>query len=202
MPDESDDRRDLVVIGASAGGVETLTRVVAKFPIDLQAAVCIVLHVSPESPSALARILQRAGPLPCRSARDGDPLRLGAILVAPPDHHLVVDADCVRLTVGPRENGHRPSVDVLFRSAAAARDGRVVGVILSGTRDDGAAGLSVIKAKGGATVVQDPEEALYPGMPASAIARVAVDAVVPADQIAGVVAGIVNGVERLLNTER
>jgi two-component system, chemotaxis family, protein-glutamate methylesterase/glutaminase len=185
--------RDLVVIGASAGGVETLRRVVATLPEDLHAAVCIVLHIAPGSPSALAHILERAGTLPCHAARDGDYLRHGMILVAPPDHHLVIEDDHVRLTVGPRENGHRPAVDALFRSAAAARDERVVGVILSGTQDDGTAGLAVIKANGGATVVQDPAEALYAGMPASAVANVVVDAVVPSDQIAGVVARMVNG---------
>lgn len=189
--------RDLVVIGASAGGVQTLKRVVATLPKDLQAAVCIVLHIAPGSHSALANILERAGPLPCRPARDGDYLRLGRILVAPPDRHLMIEGDRARLTVGPRENGHRPAVDVLFRSASAARHGRVVGVVLSGTRDDGTAGLAAIKANGGATVAQDPEEALYPGMPASALAHVVVDAVAPSEQIAGVVEAMVNGSPQL-----
>jgi two-component system chemotaxis response regulator CheB len=196
MSDENEVGRDLVVIGASAGGVETLKRVVAGLPKDLQAAVCIVLHVAPGSHSALAHILERAGPLPCMPARDGDYLRLGRILVAPPDHHLMIEGDRARLTVGPRENGHRPAVDALFRSASAARNGRVVGVVLSGTRTDGTAGLAVIKDNGGATVVQDPEEALYPGMPASALAHVVVDAVVPSQQIAAVVEAMVNGSAR------
>lgn len=188
-------KRDLVVIGASAGGVETLKTVVSGLPGDLPAAVCIVLHIAPSSPSALARILQRAGTLPCRAASDGEPLRPGQILVAPPDHHLVVEDGRARLTVGPRENGHRPAVDVLFRSAATARHTRVIGVVLSGTRDDGAAGLAVIKSSGGAAIVQDPEEALYPGMPASALAHVLVDAVVPSEQIAETISSMVNGKE-------
>lgn len=188
-------QRDLVVIGASAGGVETLKRVVAGLPPDLPAAVCIVLHIAPGSPSALARILQRAGNLPCRAAADGEPLRAGQILVAPPDHHLVIEDGRARLTVGPRENGHRPAVDVLFRSAATARHTRVVGVVLSGTRDDGSAGLAVIKSSGGAAIVQDPEEALYPGMPSNALAHVMVDAVVPSDQIAETICAMVNGQE-------
>jgi two-component system chemotaxis response regulator CheB len=188
-------KRDLVVIGASAGGVETLKRVVAGLPTDLAAAVCIVLHISPGSPSALARILERAGRLPCRAASDGEPLRPGEILVAPPDRHLVIEDGHARLTVGPRENGHRPSVDVLFRSASVARHTRVVGVVLSGTRDDGSAGLAVIKSGGGAAIVQDPEEALYPGMPSSALAHVAVDAVVPSEQIARTIFSMVNGQE-------
>lgn len=156
MPDDGERRRDLIVIGASAGGVETLRLVVAELSPKLPAAICIVLHISPESPSALASILQRAGQLPCRPARDGDPLREGQILVAPPDHHMVIEDRRVRLTVGPRENGHRPAVDVLFRSAGAVGDGRVIGVVLSGTRDDGTAGLAVIKSNGGAAIVQDP----------------------------------------------
>ena len=193
MPDEGEPRRDLVVIGASAGGVETLRLVVAGLPPDLRAAICIVLHIAPRSPSALGGILQRAGPLPCRPARDGDVLEPGRILVAPPDHHLVVEDRHVRLTVGPRENGHRPGIDVLFRSAAQAGDGRVIGVVLSGTRDDGTAGLAEIKSHGGVAVVQDPDDALYDGMPVSALAHVAVDAVVPAAQVAAVVTDMVNG---------
>lgn len=190
---EVEPRRELVVIGASAGGVETLKSVVAGFPADLPAAVCVVLHIAPTSPSALAQILRRAGRLPCRPAEDRAPLRRGTIVVAPPDHHLLLEDAVVRLSVGPRENGHRPSVDVLFRSAAAVWHDRVIGVILSGTRDDGAAGLAAIKASGGATIVQDPDEATYPGMPASALAHVAVDAVVPSALIAQTVSAMVSG---------
>jgi two-component system, chemotaxis family, protein-glutamate methylesterase/glutaminase len=193
VQEKSDGHRDLVVIGASAGGVEVLTRVARDLPPDLRAAICIVLHIAPGSPSMLAHILGRAGRLPCRPARDGERLRRGTILVASPDHHLVIEDGHVRLTVGPRENGHRPAIDVLFRSAAAALDSRVVGVVLTGTRDDGSAGLAVIKAAGGGTIVQDPAEATYGGMPASAIANVAVDAIVPSDRVASTIASMVNG---------
>jgi two-component system chemotaxis response regulator CheB len=193
MAGRSAGRRDLVVIGASAGGVEVLSRVVKDLPPDLRAAVCIVLHIAPGSPSMLAQILGRAGRLPCRPANDGEPLREGTILVAPPDHHLVIQDSRVRLTAGPRENNHRPAIDVLFRSAATALDSRVVGVVLTGTMDDGSAGLAVIKASGGATIVQDPRDATYGGMPTSAIAHVAVDAIVPAALVGSTIAAMVNG---------
>ena len=193
--DSPDTRHDLVVIGASAGGVETLKRVVADLPADLRATICVVLHIAPGSPSALARILRRAGRLPCRPATDGEPLSLGEILVAPPDRHLVIEDGRVRLTIGPRENNHRPAVDALFRSAAIARGDRVIGIVLSGTRDDGTAGLAVIKAQGGLAIVQDPADATYPGMPASALDHVAVDAVVPSGEIGRAIAAMVNGTD-------
>ncbi len=182
----------LVVMGASAGGVVTLLRIVAGLPPDLPAAVCIVLHLAPSSPSALARILDLAGPLPCRPAADGDALRPGVILVAPPDRHLVIEHEHVRLTTEPQEHGHRPSVDVMFRSAASAYGEHVLGVVLSGAQDDGTAGLASIKAGGGRTVVQDPSEALYSGMPSSALASVAVDAVVPSDRVAETITKLVS----------
>jgi two-component system, chemotaxis family, protein-glutamate methylesterase/glutaminase len=181
------------VIGASAGGVEALKAVAARLPSDLPAAICVVLHIAPTSTSALAGILGRAGDLPCRAAVDGEPLRPGHILVATPDHHLIVEDGVARVTVGPRENNHRPSIDTLFRSAAHAHGPGVVGVVLSGTRDDGSAGLAIIKSHGGAAVVQDPDDALYPGMPSNAIAHVAVDAVAPAALVADAVTALVRG---------
>lgn len=190
-------RHDLVVVGASAGGVETLIRVVAGLPPELPAAICIVLHVSPDSPSLLAHILERAGKLPCGTATDGAPLRAGEILVAHRDRHLVVADGHVRLSAGPAESGHRPSVDVLFRSAADAFGSRVVGVILSGNQNDGTAGLAAIKAAGGMAVVQDPDEALYPGMPSEALAHVQVDAVAPSTLIAATITAIVMGADRI-----
>lgn len=191
--DDAGTNRDLVVIGASAGGVEALKEVVAGIPADLPAAVCVVLHLAPGSHSALAHILDRAGPLPCGSAIDGAALRSAEIVVAPPDHHLVIEGRVARLTVEAPEHGHRPAVNVLFRSAATARGARVVGVILSGTQDDGAAGLAAIEQRGGATVVQSPKDALYPGMPTSALANVEADAVAPSDLIGEAIAAIVRG---------
>ncbi len=167
----------VIVVGASAGGVEALVGFVRALPVETRQAVCVVLHVSPAGTSAMPDILGRAARLPVHSPADGDPLLGGHIYVAPPDHHLEVELGRVRLTQAPRENGHRPAIDATMRSAALAYDGGVVGFVLSGSRDDGTAGLLAIKQRGGAAVVQDPDEALYPGMPRSAIDHVDVDAV-------------------------
>jgi two-component system chemotaxis response regulator CheB len=175
--------RDLVVVGASAGGVEALIRVVSELPADLPAAILVVLHVPADSSSNLPAILARAGPLPTAHARDGEPIEPGRILIAPPDRHLLVQDGRVRLSSGPFENLHRPAVDVLFRSAAINRDGRTIGVVLSGALDDGADGLRTIAMAGGLAVVQDPGDAVIPSMPRSAIEAARVDHVLPADEI-------------------
>jgi two-component system, chemotaxis family, protein-glutamate methylesterase/glutaminase len=175
----------VVVVGASAGGVEALAAFVGGLALETPQAICVVLHVSPSSPSAMPDILGRATRMPVHRTRDGEPLLCGHVYVAPPDHHLEVERGRVRLTQAPRENGHRPAIDATMRSAAAAYGYGVVGVVLSGSRDDGTAGLAVIKQRGGSALVQDPEEALYPSMPASAIAHADVDAVLPLDEMGG-----------------
>lgn len=175
---------DIIAVGASAGGVEALMRLARDLPSDLPAAVFVVLHIPANGASALPTILSRAGPLPAVHPRDGEAIEPGRIYVAPPDHHLLVERGRVRLPRGPRENGHRPAVDALFRTAARAYGRRVVGAVLSGTLDDGTAGLLAIKARGGVAVAQDPTDALFSGMPASAIENVAVDHVVPLSEIA------------------
>ncbi|MGX6447102.1 chemotaxis protein CheB [Patulibacter sp. S7RM1-6] len=180
-------QRDLVVVGASAGGIEALRELVAGLPPELPAAVLVVLHLPASSRSVLAEILDRSGPLPARAAHDGDPLRRGEILVAPTDEHLLVHDGHVRLARGPRENGHRPAVDPLFRSAARAHGRRTVAVVLSGLLDDGASGLQVVHEHGGTCVAQDPEDAQHSGMPAAAIATGIVDRVAPARELAAIV---------------
>ncbi|RSM37628.1 chemotaxis protein CheB [Amycolatopsis balhimycina DSM 5908] len=176
-------QRDVVVIGASAGGVEALGRVVRQLPADFPAAVLVVLHLAPGAPTALPEILGRAGRLRAVAAADGAPLAPGTIYVAPPDRHLLLDDGTVTLTRGPTENGHRPAVNATFRSAALAAGPRVVGVVLSGTLHDGAGGLCTVVERGGLAVVQDPADALYPGMPESALARVRTEHVYPAEML-------------------
>ena len=177
--------RDMVVIGASSGGIDALKALVAPLPEDLDATLLIVLHTPPQSPNNLDRILARAGPLPAGNARDWERLEPGRIYIAPSDHHLTVDrTGHARVTRGPRENRFRPAVDVLFRSAALAFGPRVVGVVLSGSLDDGTAGLRSIKERGGVAIVQDPREAAEDSMPRSAVEHVAVDHVATAKGIA------------------
>lgn len=167
--------RDILLLGASAGGVHALSEVVGSLPPDLPAAVFVVLHISPYGRSAMPAILTRAGALPAVHPQDGDPIAPGRVYVAPPDHHIVLERDRIRVSRGPTENGQRPAVDVLFRTAAEAFGRRVIAVVLTGTLDDGTAGMAVVKRRRGLAVVQDPEEADYPGMPLSAVRNVAVD---------------------------
>lgn len=166
---------DIIVIGTSAGGVEALTRLVSGLPPNLPASLFVVMHVPAYAPSTLPQILNRTSALPAEHPADGEAIAQGRIYVAPPGAHLLVDQGRVRLVAGPRENRHRPAIDPLFRSAALAYGPRVVGVVLTGALNDGTAGLLAIKRQGGVAVVQDPAEALAPGMPASALAHVDVD---------------------------
>ena len=191
-PEQNGAGRDIVVVGASAGGVESLIRLVRGLPEDFEGSLFVVLHVPP-SGSVLPSILSRAGPLRAEHAVDGEPIEPRRIYVAPPDSHLILKRDAVRVERGPRENGHRPAIDPLFRSAARTFGPRVAGVVLSGSRDDGTAGLSAIKVRGGLTIAQDPAEALYPAMPLSAIEYVDPDCVLPIEEIAQLVATVARG---------
>jgi two-component system, chemotaxis family, protein-glutamate methylesterase/glutaminase len=156
-------RHDIVTIGASSGGVETLMKLVRSLPPDLPAAVFVVIHLSEGFPSALPSILSRAGPLAVVHPEDGDQIESGRIYVAPSGFHMLLEPGHVRIVRGPKENRHRPAVDPLFRTAARAYGSRVVGVILTGALDDGTAGLLAVKRRGGVAVVQDPRRRLSPG---------------------------------------
>ena len=180
--------RDIVVIGASAGGVEVLKSLVSALPADYSGAVFVVLHIPPTVASVLTTILRRASRLRCVTATDGAPIESGTIYVAPPNFHLLLEPGRVCMSPGPRENGHRPAIDPLFRSAAAVYGPRVAGVVLTGNLDDGTRGLLAITQRGGVAVVQDPADADFAGMPQSAIANVPVDHVLPAADIGALLA--------------
>jgi two-component system, chemotaxis family, protein-glutamate methylesterase/glutaminase len=175
--------RNIVVIGCSVGGVEALQRLVGPLPREFPAALFVVLHLAPESTSVLPEILTRAGSLPAAHPRDGEAIRTGRIYVAPPDNHLLIEDGKVRLRRGPRENRHRPAIDPLFRSAARWYGSRVIGVVLTGSLDDGTAGLLAIKKRRGIAVVQDPADAFCREMPRSALETVEVDYVAPLARI-------------------
>jgi two-component system chemotaxis response regulator CheB len=172
-------KKDIVVIGASAGGMGALEKLVAGLPADLPASLFVVWHLSPGVRSVLPAVLTRAGPLPAVHPKDGDPIKPGRIYVAPNDHHLLIERGYVRVTKGPKENRFRPAVDPLFRSAAYVYSTRAVGVVLSGALDDGTAGLWAIKLRGGTAVVQDPADAMHRSMPLNALDNVDVDYKLP-----------------------
>jgi two-component system chemotaxis response regulator CheB len=175
---------DIIVIGASAGGVEALRLVASGLGADLPAAILVAMHVLPDRSALLDGLLSRAGPLPAETAIHGRPIEHGRIYVARPDHHLMVDGGRLRVVRGLKENRARPAIDPLFRSAALEYGPRVIGVVLTGSLADGAAGLAIIKERGGLAVVQDPGDARYPSMPRHALAAVRADVVAPASEIA------------------
>lgn len=173
----------IIAIGASAGGVDALRQVIAGLPSDLNASVFVTLHIGAHR-SDLPWLLSRAGSILASHPVDGETIHVGHIYVAPPDHHMLVEAGRVRLTKGPRENWARPAIDPLFRSAARAYGANVIGIILTGGLNDGTAGMYEVKARRGTTVVQDPTEAVTPSMPQSVIDNVTVDHIVTLDQMA------------------
>lgn len=177
-------KRDIIVIGASAGGVYVLKELVAALPADLKASIFVVLHVSPHSSSYLPEILTDAGSLKAVHPIDGEIIQPGYIYVAPPDHHILVEFDQVLVKRGPKENRFRPSIDALFRSVAYTYGSRVIGVVLTGMLDDGTSGMWAIKRLGGTTVVQEPDDAPYSSMPDSVLAYVDVDYCVPVKELA------------------
>ncbi|MCV7421278.1 chemotaxis protein CheB [Mycobacterium yunnanensis] len=176
--------RGVIAIGASAGGVEALKQLVGGLPAGLPHAVLVALHMSSATPSVLAQILDRHGPLPVSQGVDGELLRAGHVYVATPDRHLLVRRRRIVVSRGPTEDGHRPAINALLRSAAVDFGSRAIGVLLSGVLDDGVLGLTAIRARGGVTVVQAPDDALFPDMPRNAIAAQIVD-----HQVAAAAAG-------------
>jgi two-component system chemotaxis response regulator CheB len=180
--------RDIIVIGASSGGVESLTELVSGLPADLAASLFIVTHVAANATSVLPQILSRSGPLEAAHANNEEPIQRGRIYVAPPDFHLLLANGRVRLVRGPKENNARPAIDPTFRTAAIAYGPRVIGVVLSGALDDGSAGLFAIKKRGGIAIVQDPSDALFPDMPRNAMEIVDVDYCVSKAEIAPLLA--------------
>src|SRR5262245_57835349 len=183
--------RDILVIVASAGGVEALLKLAPKLPADLPAAVFVVVHTPPHAPSILPRLLTQAGPLPATHARDGEAIEPGRLYMAPPDFHLLLTPGAVRVVHGPTENLCRPAIDPLFRSAAATYGPRVIGVILTGSLSDGTAGMVAVKQRGGVAVVQDPADALFPGMPRNVLKYVEVDYCLPLSELAPALARLV-----------
>jgi two-component system chemotaxis response regulator CheB len=174
----------LIVVGASAGGIPALVRLVAQLPRQLPAAVLVVQHLAAESRGDfIVERLASHTALRCVLATDQAPLEAGTLYLAPPDRHLLAKEDRVLVTKGPRENHYRPAVDALFRSAAVAYGPNVVGVVLTGMLHDGTAGLDFVKRCGGVAVVQDPADAEFSSMPESALSAVEIDYVAPLDQL-------------------
>jgi two-component system chemotaxis response regulator CheB len=180
--------RDVIVIGASAGGVDALQRFCSALPTDLPATVFVAQHLSPSARSVLPQLLDRAGPLRASAPVDGQDIEPGRIYVAAPDHHMLLRPGKILMRRGPYENRTRPAVNALFRSAAVHFGARVIGVVLTGLLDDGTEGLIAIKAAGGLSVVQHPDDAEWPSMPANALKRDHVDHALPLRELPALVA--------------
>jgi two-component system, chemotaxis family, protein-glutamate methylesterase/glutaminase len=186
-------RKDIIVIGTSSGGMYALKTLVRGLPKEFYASIFIVMHTSPNGPGNLAQILKDAGRLPAVNPVDWERFKTGYIYVAPPDCHLLLDrSGFMRVTKGPKERHFRPAINPLFRSAAQAFGSRVIGLILTGSLDDGASGLRMIKQRGGVAIVQDPLDAYSPSMPLSALKLVNVDYCLPMAQIANLLADLAN----------
>ena len=182
MPN-SGNNGNIIVIGGSAGALEPLKCIVSVLPRDFPATLFVVLHVSAEAPTFIPQILTKMTGLEVKHPADGEKIEKGVIYVAKPDFHMLVEGNKVPMSRGPRENRHRPAIDPLFRTAARAYGPRVIGLILSGSLDDGATGLTAVKFRGGVTIVQDPEDALVGQMPQRAMEHSRPDYVLPADEI-------------------
>ena len=186
------EKRNIIVIGASAGGFGAIKKLVAGLPADMPASIFIVWHMSSDVQGVLPHVLNKSQTLFAVNASDNEPIVPGRIYVAPPDHHLLIEKNIVRVTKGPKENRFRPAVDPLFRSAAHAYGNRVIGVVLSGALDDGSAGLWTVQQCGGVCIVQDPEDAEIPSMPENALRAVEADFKVPVAEMPELLLKLVN----------
>ena len=174
---------NIIVIGASVGGVDAIREIVSGLPESLDAAVFVTLHIGAHQ-SIFPELLNRAGSMKASHARHNEPIKAGHIFVAPPDHHMTIERGKIVLTKGPRENLARPAIDPMFRSAARVYGSNVIGVLLTGGLNDGTAGLYEVKAQGGTVIVQNPANAVGSAMPQSAIDHVSVDHILDIDEIA------------------
>lgn len=182
--------RDIIVIGGSSGATSPLKTLLRDLPADLPAAVFVVLHIPTRSIGMLATVASAAGRLPVHTATEGMAIAPGNIYLAVPDRHLIIADGHLRLGRGPRENMARPAIDPLFRSAAIAYGPRVIGVVLSGLLNDGAAGLEAVKRCGGVTLVQDPLDAIADEMPRSAMEATEIDLAVPSIRLGDVLSDL------------
>lgn len=183
-------KRNIVVIGASAGGFEAIKQLLAVLPSNLDAAIFIVWHMAPQVKGVLPQVLNRQKIIMAAHAMDNEPIVYNRIYVAPPDRHLIIENGFVRVTRGPKENRFRPAVDPLFRSAAYIYGPQVIGIVLSGALDDGTAGLWTIKSRGGIAIVQDPADAEVPSMPQNAMAAVKTDYCVSVSEMGPLLAAL------------
>lgn len=186
----------VIVIGGSAGAIEVLIKLAKELPANLNAAIFVTIHITPSAPGALPSLVARRCPLNVCQATDGHPIRPGMMVFAPPDRHLLIQRGYIRVGRGPRENGHRPAVDPLFRTAAQAYHDRVIAVVLSGNLDDGASGLRVVRQAGGKSIIQDPSEALFSGMPTTALDEAGADRIVKSTELADALVSMVHEVTR------
>jgi two-component system chemotaxis response regulator CheB len=186
---------DIFVVGASAGGVEALQQLVSQLPAGFPGSLFVVMHVLPGTRSYLPELLRRSGKLPATHANNGEKIERGHIYIAPPDLHLLLERDHVHLSRGPKEQHHRPCINVTFRAAALAYGERVTGIVLTGELDDGTAGLWEVKRRGGVAIVQNPESAPFPSMPLSALREVEADYIADVSEMGALLIRLAHGGE-------
>lgn len=186
-------QRDIIAIGGSAGGFRALRTILENLPPDLPAAILTTLHLNPDASESILRRTASTSPFRVAFAREGERIARGQVYVAPPDHHLIVDGERLLVRRGPMENGSRPAIDPLFRSAACHLRGRAVGVLLTGYLDDGVSGLIALRRCGGLIVVQDPDDAEVPDMPRNALERAEPHHVVPLSGMAPLLRRVIGG---------